>query len=275
MAAKTGAKAADRAFAELAADLLNWVELETVVAADHLAVSEVTSEASRRNIATDLNQWQRRLIKDLISNLNNNRLGTTAPPPFPRLLSSAPLMNLDVDKPLSPRYLAKKVAGTPADSEKGRRAIPARAPQSFFLLTGELGQHLYSELLHGLPEFTSAHVRPRKVKAEATQYKVKDKDGNIIGYRTQSNFRSQRGTFTKRASVESTWTVQVLSPRYYLEKKPELSIPGISTETRGKLGNLGGKGGKPRPYRPLLGPYLSWFVSQAIPAILKKNFEYR
>lgn len=274
MARTTGAKAADREFDDLRADIASWMEVSTVVAADQFASSEVTSRDSRQKIAEDLNKWQRQLITELVVNIATNKLGRTAKPPF-RGLNSAPLMDLDASYPLTPYYLAKKIAGVPEDPKKKRPAVPTRESQSFFLYTGDLMDSLGGQLRMSLPSFSSSQVRPHRAKAEATQYKVKDKDGNIIGYRTQTNFRGNRGTFAK-ATVQSAWQVRVLTPSYYFETKPERWIPGLPDKTVAKLGNRGGKASaKPRMYRPLLGPYLSWFASQAVPHIVRENFNNR
>lgn len=251
----------DEQFKQLRNDLEEWAETSVILEAASLGTTEMRSAKHRRQIADEINHWQNMMVDELIHRLLNNQLGQ-APAVLLKGLRGSPNVNLNA-LPLGEKYMQRKAHGSK------KRQIPARPRYSFFLYTGALAQALRVELPLALQHFGPEHVHPlRKATTEHTRYKKRDKEGNIIGYRVQENFKDHRGRFA-RATVELNWNIEVLHKAFYLFQQPEL-VMNLEEDTVLKLINYQGK--RRGVYRPLLGPYLNWFARTAIRDIIEKHF---
>ena len=259
----------DQAFLKLANELTDWFKYTyTNLALDELAPAIMNSREKREELATHLNEWAKDLFGRAADAVEKNFNGRPQIGGF----GIPELIYFPGYSPLNPQYLKRKTDGYGVGKKGAYTHVhPARRPSSFFLLSGKLQDNLRG-LAGSLPTIRPDMVRVSRVVQSET-HRLNPKTGRID--RTFRVLIDELGQFTNRP-VTSGWEVKVFLPpglsvtngvRGSLEK---ILFPGSeNAETVNKLVNAGSGS---RPYRPLLGPYVEWFLKYRTPDAIRQAY---
>ncbi len=257
----------EQEFLKLANELTDWLKYTyTNLAVNEFAPKVMNSRKKREELATHLNEWAKdlfdRVAEAILSNYSGgSQVGGDGIPEkiyFP------------LYQPLNPGYLKRKTEGYGV-GEKGAytHRYPAREPSSYFLLSGQLRSDILG-LRSTLPSIRQDMVRVSRVVQSETR-RLNPKTGRVD--RTFRVLIDELGQFTDQP-VTSGWVVRVLLPPALSVEDPDpgqvesLLFPDNHAAVR-KLINYGSGS---RPYRPLLGPYVEWFLKYRTPDAIRQAY---
>lgn len=257
----------DQAFLKLANELTDWFKYTyTNLALDELAPAIMNSRRKREELATHLNEWAKDLFDRVAEAISSNYSGGSQVGG-----SGIPeKIYFPLYRTLNPGYLKRKTEGY-GIGKKGAytHRYPAREPSSYFLLSGQLRSDILG-LRSTLPSIRPDMVRVKRAVRSET-HRLNPKTGRVD--RTFNVLRDEMGRFMK-GPVTSGWVVQVLLP-------PALSVedpyPGeveslLFPDNRAAVNKLVNAGSGSRPYRPLLGPYVEWFLKYRTPDAIRQAY---
>lgn len=275
-------------FLTFANELTDWYKYTyTGLALDEFSPAVMNSRKKREELADHLNEWAKDLFARAAQNIRNNFNGH----PVSGGAGITSLIYFPEYTPLNAGYLRRKTTGygIGKTGTKGvyKQQLPARPKSSFFLLTGQLQQDI-ADLGHTIPRVKPEHVRVSRV-VESEVHRRNPRTGRVD--RTFKVLLDELGQFTNKR-ITSGWVVRVLLPPAmsstvgYAGEDQIPGSPGYAGDLESKLFpnnpsavrkllNLGHGGGGNRPYRPLLEPYVRWFVVHRTPDAIRQAYSRR